>query len=462
MKHTEISKLSGANLKRQRAINIDAKTLVCNGTTMKTKGLHTSLKRQCNEVLSDTATPNEENKPMNIAEVNPIDSSNLMSPNEPSKLKLVKEARKKSSVSYEESKKTSDSEPPKNDDDGHIIFSSGDVLTSKYSIKSILGSGTFGKVILADYLDNKSNYKQVAVKIVRNVRKYYNSACIEIQILEKIGRFDPNDESGCIEMLDYFDFHGHMCIVFPVLGPSVFQFMLANEYIPYSMKVIRHISYQLCLAIEFLHKHRLTHTDLKPENILFVNGDFDINVNRSGQTVKIIRKSHIRIIDFGSATFNDEHHSTIVSTRHYRAPEVILELGWEEPCDVWSVGCIMFELYTGHTLFQTHDNLEHLAIMERVLGTIPRWMSRKSVKAKYFRKGRLDWDPTTKDGRYVRSTTKHILKYCSSDTRHYELFDLIEAMLEYDPKRRITMSESLKHNFFDDLPDKLKIIKPLK
>lgn len=101
----------------------------------------------------------------------------------------------------------------------------------------------------------------------------------------------------------------------------------------------------------------------------------------------------MRLIDFGSATFDHEHHSTIVSTRHYRAPEVILgesihcpssralrnrspairsaELGWAQPCDVWSIGCILFELYLGVTLFQTHDNREHLAMMERILGPIP-------------------------------------------------------------------------------------------
>ena len=53
----------------------------------------------------------------------------------------------------------------------------------------------------------------------------------------------------------------------------------------------------------------------------------------------------VKLIDFGSATFDWEHHSTVVSTRHYRAPEVILELGWAQPCDVWSIGCIVFELY---------------------------------------------------------------------------------------------------------------------
>lgn len=77
--------------------------------------------------------------------------------------------------------------------------------------------------------------------------------------------------------------------------------------------------------------------------------------------------TEIRLIDFGSATFQDEYHSSVVSTRHYRAPEIILGLGWSFPCDIWSIGCILVEFYTGDALFQTHDNLEHLAMMEAVV-----------------------------------------------------------------------------------------------
>lgn len=77
--------------------------------------------------------------------------------------------------------------------------------------------------------------------------------------------------------------------------------------------------------------------------------------------------TEIRLIDFGSATFQDEYHSSVVSTRHYRAPEIILGLGWSFPCDIWSIGCILVEFFTGDALFQTHDNLEHLAMMEAVI-----------------------------------------------------------------------------------------------
>ena len=67
--------------------------------------------------------------------------------------------------------------------------------------------------------------------------------------------------------------------------------------------------------------------------------------------------SAIKVIDFGSATFDEQYHSTIVSTRHYRAPEVILGLGWTYPCDIWSCGCILVELATGDALYQARMRL---------------------------------------------------------------------------------------------------------
>ena len=75
-------------------------------------------------------------------------------------------------------------------------------------------------------------------------------------------------------------------------------------------------------------------------------------------TSKVLKNSRIQVIDFGSATWHDAHHTSIVSTRHYRAPEVVLGIGWDTPCDVWSVGCILAELFLGAALFQTHDNVE--------------------------------------------------------------------------------------------------------
>ncbi|XP_014211149.1 serine/threonine-protein kinase Doa isoform X9 [Copidosoma floridanum] len=333
------------------------------------------------------------------------------------------------------------------DDDGHLIYQSGDVLTNRYKILATLGEGTFGKVVkvkdlLMDHI--------MALKIIKNVEKYREAARLEINALEKIAGKDPEGKNLCVKMLDWFNYHGHMCIAFEMLGLSVFDFLRDNNFQPYPIEHVRHIGYQLCYAVKFLHDNKLTHTDLKPENILFVDSEYDTVYNsKKRKEVRKVKRTDIRLIDFGSATFDNEHHSTIVSTRHYRAPEVILELGWAQPCDVWSIGCILFELYLGITLFQTHDNREHLVMMERILGTIPHRMARKS-KTKYFYHGILDWGSA---GRYVRDNCKPLHRYQQSeDEEHKQLFDLIQRMLEYEPSTRITLKEALSHPFFDALP----------
>uniref|UniRef100_A0A182PZN0 Protein kinase domain-containing protein n=1 Tax=Anopheles farauti TaxID=69004 RepID=A0A182PZN0_9DIPT len=338
----------------------------------------------------------------------------------------------------------------RDDADGHLIYQIGDVLHNRYKILATLGEGTFGRVVKVN--DMERNHI-MALKVIKNVEKYRDAAELEIGALEKISQLDPNFEHLCVRMLDWFDYHGHTCIAFEMLGLSVFDFLKENNYEPYPMEHVRHISYQLCYAVKFLHDSRLTHTDLKPENILFIDSEYTTTtVPRKNREVRRINCTDIRLIDFGSATFDDEHHSTIVSTRHYRAPEVILELGWAQPCDVWSIGCIMFELYQGVTLFPTHDNREHLAMMERILGTIPYRMARKT-RTRYFRYGKLDWDEKSSIGRYVRDNCKPLHRCVMADKPdHLQLFDLIRKMLEYDPANRITLDKALRHPFFAKLP----------
>lgn len=339
----------------------------------------------------------------------------------------------------------------RDDEEGHLIYVSGDVLQARYKISKTLGEGTFGKVVLVKDLRDES--RRIALKIIKNVEKYREAAKLEINVLKKIKEKDPEAIYLCVQMLDWFDYHGHMCIAFDLLGLSVFDFLKENCYIPYGIDQVRHMIYQLCFSVKFMHDNQLTHTDLKPENILFSNSEYDVLYNsRKKRDERVVRETDIKLIDFGSATFDWEHHSTIVSTRHYRAPEVILEMGWSQPCDVWSVGCILFELYLGFTLFQTHDNTEHLAMMERILGPIPYRMAKRTRKTKYFYRGRLDWDERSSAGRYVRENCKPLRRYMlSDDDEHRQLMDLIEKMLEYEPDRRTTLGKALEHPFFDKL-----------
>lgn len=299
------------------------------------------------------------------------------------------------------------------DDEGHLVYRPGDMLQARYEILSTLGEGTFGKVLL----------------------------CL--------------DHSKCVTMSDWFNYHGHICIGFELLGLSTYDFQKDNHYIPYPFEHVRQMSFQLIWAVKFLHDNRITHTDLKPENILFADSACEVQYNNSKRRdERILDSAEIRLIDFGSATFDNEHHSTVVSTRHYRAPEVILELGWNQACDVWSIGCIIFEYYMGITMFQTHDNREHLAMMERILGPIPSRMIKRSKKQKYFRHGRLDWDEHSSNGKYVRDNCKPLMRYIrhKDDPEHLKLVDLIARMLEYDPNKRISLAEAINHPFFDAIP----------
>ncbi|CAB3400780.1 unnamed protein product [Caenorhabditis bovis] len=343
--------------------------------------------------------------------------------------------------------------PIEDDKDGHLIYSNGDTILARFTIQDTLGEGTFGKVVK---VHDAAEQSLMALKIIKNVGKYRDAAKLEIKVLHKLREKDPKGEKWVIHLQESFDYHGHICLLFNLMGLSIFDFLKTNHYRPYPMHHTLHIAYQVCNAVKFLHDNKLTHTDLKPENILFTNSSYVTEIH-DRKPVRILKNTHVRLIDFGSATFDNEHHSTIVSTRHYRAPEVILELGWSQPCDVWSIGCILYELYTGVTLFQTHENREHLAMMERVLGDIPVRMAKKT-KTKFFVDGRLDWVGTTSDAMYVRDNCKPLRRSMqSTDPEHVELFELIEMMLIYEPSSRLCLKEALDHRYFKRLPAHLKI-----
>jgi len=170
---------------------------------------------------------------------------------------------------------------------------------------------------------------------------------------------------------------------------------------------------------------------------------------------RLPKSSLIKLIDFGSTTFEDQDHTSVVSTRHYRAPEVILGLGWNYPCDIWSVGCILVELCSGETLFQTHENLEHLAMMERVLGPLPHHMIKKSDRryVKYFRHGtRLNWPEGASSRESIRAVRK-LPKLRDLIMQHVDhsaglFIDLLQGLLKFEPSERLKASEALRHPFF--------------
>lgn len=347
------------------------------------------------------------------------------------------------------------------DEDGHMIIRKGDILQSRFEIQGLLGEGTFGKV--AEVRDYEAKNKRRALKVIRNIDKYREAAKLEIQILEAIAEKEETVEGRnlCLTHVDWFGYNGHICLAFELLGESVFDFLKDNEYQPYTIEHTRHIMFQLISAVAFLHRLKITHTDLKPENLLFKNrGDYETLYTRKGRAFKKMRNTEVRLIDFGSATFDHDHHSTVVSTRHYRAPEVVLELGWSLPCDIWSIGCILFELCQGATMFQTHENKEHLAMMEQILGPIPYGLIKKTPKTKYFWRGRLDWDDRGDPGQYVKRQCRPLKENLgpNPDKDNRQMYDIMELMLEYNPEQRMTAEDVLKHGFFEPITHNQRLI----
>ncbi|XP_042373165.1 serine/threonine-protein kinase AFC2-like isoform X2 [Zingiber officinale] len=344
--------------------------------------------------------------------------------------------------------------PPwrEDDKDGHYMFAVGENLTSRYKIYSKIGEGTFGQVLECWDREKK---EMVAIKIVRSIKKYREAAMIEVDVLHHLGKHDKND-NRCVQLRNWFDYRNHVCIVFEKLGPSLYDFLRKNGYRSFPIDLVREIGRQLLESVAFMHDLHLIHTDLKPENILFVSPEYiKVSEYKDGSCSKRLPKSSaIKLIDFGSATYDRKDHTYIVSTRHYRAPEVILGLGWSYPCDIWSIGCIIVELCSGEALFQTHENLEHMAMMERVLGPFPQHMLKRADRhaEKYIRKGRLNWPAGATSRESIKAVQK-LLRLQNIVMQHVDhsagdVIDLLQGLLRYEPSERLTAHEALRHSFF--------------
>ena len=131
----------------------------------------------------------------------------------------------------------------------------------------------------------------------------------------------------------------------------------------------------------------LIHCDLKPENIL----------------MKSVSKSQVKLIDFGSSCFIHDHLSSYVQSRSYRAPEVIIGCKYDYKIDIWSLGCILAEMWTGYVLFQNDTVQGLLARVLGIIGPFPEWMITEGrLINKFFTKERLLYQAVIKSGVAIR------------------------------------------------------------
>ncbi|XP_050438953.1 dual specificity tyrosine-phosphorylation-regulated kinase 2-like [Adelges cooleyi] len=329
-------------------------------------------------------------------------------------------------------------------DQGGYVFVQHDHVGYRYELLKVIGKGSFGQVVKA--YDHKLN-EYVALKIVRNEKRFYRQAQEEIRILEHLRKQDVNNLMNIIHMFDSFTFRKHMCITFELLSINLYELIKKNKYQGFSLQLVRKFSHSLLICLDALYRNKIIHCDMKPENVL----------------LKQHGRSGIKVIDFGSSCFENQRVYTYIQSRFYRAPEVILGAKYGLPIDMWSLGCILVELLTGFPLFPGEDETDQLACIIELLGMPPKKLLDASKRASYFISSRgyprYCTQTTLPDGTTVlkgsvsrkgKPRGPPDSKYLSKALKGCDdpLFvDFISQCLEWDPDRRITPAMALRHGW---------------
>lgn len=227
-----------------------------------------------------------------------------------------------------------------------------------------------------------------------------------------------------------FYFRGHLCISTELLDMNLYEFIKAHSFRGFSLRIVRRFTKQILSSLNMLKQHKVIHCDLKPENIL----------------LRHPLHSEIKVIDFGSSCFESEKVYTYIQSRFYRSPEVILGMTYGMPIDMWSVGCILAELYTGVPIFPGENEQEQLACIMEVFGPPEKHLIEKSTRKKLFfdsmGKPRLT---VSSKGRRRRPSSKTLQQVLKCDDEAF--LDFLTRCLRWDPDRRLRPEDAIRHEF---------------
>ena len=284
---------------------------------------------------------------------------------------------------------------------------------SQYNFLELIGRGTYGDVYKATDLERG---KIVAIKRIPMI---YDgdalSAEREITILQKyrhmnlLGLNEIIRESNQIYVVvDYYN--------------SDLNKQMTKQYL--TMLRIKSYLYQILVGIKYLHENDVIHLDLKPENLL---------IDENGGLV---------IADFGATLekTNPDFYPKVYKemvTLWYRPPELLFyTLGYTPAIDIWSIGCIFAEMVKGIVLFGGSDESDQLQRIFYILGT-----PNNNV-----------WPGIESNLYYRKDLPKYEKKELGNLVKLDEFgLDLLGKMLTYDPTKRISAKDALKHPYFDDL-----------
>ncbi|KAF2087325.1 hypothetical protein K490DRAFT_12377, partial [Saccharata proteae CBS 121410] len=313
------------------------------------------------------------------------------------------------------------------DERGDYQIVLGDHLAYRYEVVDVLGKGSFGQVVRC--VDHKTG-SLVAIKIIRNKKRFHQQALVEVNILQKLREWDPDNKHSMINFTQHFYFRGHLCISTELLGMNLYEFIKAHEFRGFSLKLIRRFAKQILSSLVLLKGKRVIHCDLKPENILLAHP----------------LHSEIKVIDFGSSCFETEKVYTYIQSRFYRSPEVILGMSYGLPIDMWSLGCILAELLTGSPIFPGEDEREQLMCIMEIFGPPDKHLVEKSTRKQLFfdSKGKPRISVNTK-GRRRRPSSKTLEQSLKCNDEAF--LDFIARCLRWDPERRMKPEEAVQHEF---------------
>lgn len=213
-----------------------------------------------------------------------------------------------------------------------------------------------------------------------------------------------------------------------MLSMNLYEFIKLNNFQGVSEGLVRRFAMQILVSLHFMREFKIVHCDMKPENILLRKSN----------------KSGIKVIDFGSGTYEEEQFYTYIQSRFYRAPEIMMGIRYTPAIDMWSLGCILYELYVGYPLFAGEDEKEQMQAIMEVKGVPPRSMIVVATRRRVFfdddyrpiqaanSKGKL---------RHISSKKLNQMMQCEQN----DFVDFIDQCLEWKPEKRMTPEEAFKH-----------------
>ncbi|XP_029155166.1 serine/threonine-protein kinase dyf-5 isoform X1 [Nylanderia fulva] len=283
---------------------------------------------------------------------------------------------------------------------------------NRYITLNQLGDGTFGSVVLGERIDTG---EKVAIK--RMKRKYYSWE--EAMNLREVKSLKKLSHANVVKLKEVIRENDVLYFVFEYMKENLYQLMKDRDKL-FPEPVIRNMVYQVLQGLAFMHKHGFFHRDMKPENLLCMGPEL------------------VKIADFGLAREirSRPPYTDYVSTRWYRAPEVLLHsTTYNSPIDIWAVGCIMAELYTFRPLFPGKSEIDEIFKICSVIGTPDKedWPEGYQLAAAM----------NFKFPNFTRTSLGVLIPNASQ-----EAVILMEDMLQWNPIKRPTAQQSLRYPYF--------------